>query len=612
MIAHLKYYFENFISRKSNFIYFLVLMSAVFAVIILFIEMSFGLLEEGSLFNLWWNRLLQLLEIKNSEASNGKQIVNLLYWVFSVAFSGTIIAFLAAKISNFINDLKKGLSSVIDTNHYVIVGWNSSIFKVFQEIKIANENQSKPTILCFNGMDNIKMNSKINLEYPNQKGLRIITRSGNIYSSQDLARTNMSKSKSVIILDDTILSNFNIETTILASKINFENHTIPLIVQMKNDYNIPLLTEIMANQVYPIHKNKIISNVTSQSIRNKHISSVVMDFLDYDGDEIYFLAVNKLIGKSFKQAMLLLSEITLIGIKVKNGKVILNPDKEYIILKDDLLVVIAEDDDVDIELNEYPIVDKKLNELKISLDTELEKDRLSICILGWSKLGQQIIERAIPFLSEDSEIHFAYRDNLIHAVPNIPTQYNINVKSTVLTPDQNAEIQQILTKQSFDVILIVGYDDVLSQEVSDTDSLLFNFYVRSILDKQKNDKPTRIIIQLNDGTKEELIPKNKYNELIVSDTLSALMISQLADNPKLWEVFEELFSVKGLKINISTITKYLDTKKIKTIKVTDLILLALEKNQIFIGYVLNDKLYLNPPKSKEILMDNSLELVYIG
>jgi hypothetical protein len=612
MVSYIKYYFENFISRKSNFIYFLILMGAVFAVIILLIEMSFGLLEEGSLFNLWWNRLLQLLEIKNSEASSGKQIVNLLYWVFSVAFSGTIIAFLAAKISNFINDLKKGLSRVIDTNHYVIVGWNSSIFKVFQEIKIANENQSKPTILCFNGMDNIEMNAKINLEFPNQKGLRIITRSGNIYSAQDLARTNMVKSKSVIILDDSIIPKFNIETTILASKINLEQQNIPLIVQMKEDYNIPVLTEIMANQVYPIHKNKIISNVTSQSIRNKHISAVVMDFLDYDGDEIYFLPVNKLIGKSFKQAMLLLSEVTLIGIKVKNGKVILNPDKEYIILKDDLLVVIAEDDDVDIELNEYPIVDKKLNELKISLDTELEKDRLSICILGWSKLGQQIIERAIPFLSEDSEIHFAYRDNLIHAAPNIPNQYNINVKSTVLTHDQNAEIQQILTKQSFDVILIVGYDDVLSQEVSDTDSLLFNFYVRSILDKQKNDKPTRIIIQLNDGTKEELIPKNKYNELIVSDTLSALMISQLADNPKLWEVFEELFSVKGLKINISTIIKYLDTKKNKTIKVTDLILLALEKNQIFIGYVLNDKLYLNPPKSKEILMDNSLELVYIG
>ena len=98
----------------------------------------------------------------------------------------------------------------------------------------------------------------------------------------------------------------------------------------------------------------------------------------------------------------------------------------------------------------------------------------------------------------------------------------------------------------------------------------------------------------------------------MSDTLSALMISQLADNPKLWEVFEELFSVKGLKINVSSILNYSENNKITKLKVTDLILLALEKNQTFIGYVLNDKLYLNPPKSKEILMDNSLELVYIG
>ena len=53
-------------------------------------------------------------------------------------------------------------------------------------------------------------------------------------------------------------------------------------------------------------------------------------------------------------------------------------------------------------------------------------------------------------------------------------------------------------------------------------------------------------------------------------------------------------------------------KEIKSIKVIDLILLALEKNQIFIGYILKNELHLNPPKSKEILMDSSLEIVYIS
>ena len=612
MKAHIKYYFENFISHKSNFIYFLMMASAVFAFIILIIEMSLGIVDEGTILDLWWNRLMKLLEIKINGSSQGERFLNVLYWVFKIAFSGTIIGFLAAKISNFINNLKKGRSKVIDTNHYVIIGWNSSIFKIFQEIKIANENQSKPTILCFNGMDNVDMNIKINLEYPDRKNLRIITRTGDIYSTQDLARTNMEKSRSVIILDDLIIPNFNIETTILASKVNCENQNIPLIVQMKNDNNIPLLNEIMKNQVYPLHMDKIISNITAQSIRNKHISAIVMDFLDYDGDEIYFLPAIQLEGKSFKQSMLMLSMVSLIGIKTKDGNVIVNPDKEYIILKDDLLIAIAEDDNVNLKLNIHPNVDQKLNELKISENLEKEKDKLSICILGWSMLGQKILDKTIPFLSKDSEIHFAYKEELVQTYPKIPSQYIIQQKTTKLNYEQNSDVKKIFFENRFDIVVIVGYDGAESKEVSDTNTLLLNIYVRSILDDQKNEKPTRIIIQLNDGTKEELVPKNKYNELIVSNTLSSLMISQLADNPKLWDVFEELFNYKGLKINVSSISKYTNKKDITSFKITDLVLFALEKNQIFIGYILNDQLYLNPPKHKELSMNNSLEIVYIG
>lgn len=161
MRSSLRYYFENFIARKSNFVYFLMFASAVFAVLMIILEFSLGVIEKDSLFNLWWNRLEKLLEIEDSGSTNKERLINMLYWVFSVAFSGTIIAFLAAKVSSFIEDLKKGHSEVIDTNHYVIIGWNSTVFNVFQEIKIANENQSKPTILCFNGMNNIEMNVKI-------------------------------------------------------------------------------------------------------------------------------------------------------------------------------------------------------------------------------------------------------------------------------------------------------------------------------------------------------------------------------------------------------------------------------------------------------------------
>lgn len=612
MRSNLRYYFENFIARKSNFIYFLVLASALFAFIMIIIEFSFGVIEKDSFFNLWWNRLQRILEIEESGSDYKENIVNVLYWIFSVAFSGTIIAFLAAKISSFIEDLKKGHSEVIDNNHYVIIGWNSTIFNVFKEIKIANENQTKPTILCFNGMDNIEMNAKIDLEYPDQRGLRIITRSGDIYSSQDLARTNMMNAKSVIVLDDTVIPNFNIETTILAAKININQHNIPLIAQMQKEENIDLLTEIMEHKVYPIHKDKIISNVTAQSIRNKHISAIVMDFLDYDGDEIYFFPSNNLSGKTFKQAVLMLSNITLIGIKTSDDKVMLNPDKDYIILEEDFLVVISEDDDVVFDLINNSEVDELLNGLNIVSDYSPKKEELSILVLGWSKLGQLITERTIPFLSDGSKIHFAYIDELVSQPPSNLSQHNIEFVSTPLSLDQKFSINQILSEHQFDVILILGHDDILSSEVADTNSLMLNLYVQSILERKINANSSRIILQLSDGSKEELIQDNNFNELIVSDTLSSLVITQLADNPKLWHVFEELFSEFGLKISVSSVFNYLEHNQFESFSVTDLILMTLEKNQTFIGYILDDKLYLNPTKSQIIKYNKTLSLIFLA
>ena len=67
MRSNLRYYFENFIARKSNFIYFLVLASALFAFIMIIIEFSFGVIEKDSFFNLWWNRLQRILEIEESD-----------------------------------------------------------------------------------------------------------------------------------------------------------------------------------------------------------------------------------------------------------------------------------------------------------------------------------------------------------------------------------------------------------------------------------------------------------------------------------------------------------------------------------------------------------------
>lgn len=612
MKSFIKYHLENFIARKSNFVYFLLAISILSALVMIGVKNVFGIVNDKSFLDQWWDSLTKIINLGNGE-NFSERVVNFLYWGLSVAFSGTIIAFLAAKVSNFIANFNKGKSTIIDSNHYVIIGWNTNIFQIFDEIRTANLNQSKPTILCFNGMDNIEMRAIIDLEISNSKNLRIVTRSGDIYSVSDLMRTNAKNAKVVIILDDSIKEQYNVETTILAAKKSLSGNKVPIVVQFSNEENIKVLTELMDNQLFPINENNIISNITSQAIRNKHITTVVLDFLDYDGDEIYFLKEQALEGVTFKQAMLNLNSVMLIGIITNDDKVSLNPDKNYIIKADDTLIIIAEDDDEDLDINHNNLHDDVLlNTTSIAPNSNSNPSvqPKSILVLGWSKLGQQIFDKTVKFLEEQSKVCFMYRSDLVLDKP-ITEHYNAEVSFIETDSNDHEILTNCLMDHNFDVVLILGYDDYYSAEVSDTISMMQNLSVKSILSKKKTTYPTRIILQLNDGSKKDLISENQENEFIVSDLLSSLMITQLADNPKLWYVFEELFSNNVLKINIKHSNNYSPLNK-EVIRVEDLLILALLKDETFIGYIENDQCYLNPEKSKIINDLPNTEFIIIG
>jgi len=605
-----RYYFENFIAYKSNFIYFLLLASAVFSIIILALEFSLGLGEDGSLINLWWQRFQRLLEIDGSSDNLNQRIVDLIYWVFNVAFSGTVIGFLAAKIKEFIDNFKKGHSIVIDEGHYLILGWNSTIFTIFEEIRNANENQLKPTIVCYSNMNNTEMRNKIDLEFPDQKNLRIITRSGNLNSVAELRRTNMKKSKVVIILDDFSSSNFSLETVIMAVRMSLGINTIPIIIQTRSNENISLLNEIFKKQIYAIEKNKIIANITSQALRNRHISSVILDFLDYDGDEIYFYPANNFVGKTYKQTMLMLTSVTLIGVRRNDKELLLNPAKDYIIELEDQLIVIAEDDNLKLEFSIMDNLNNSLNKLIIEDQSNVKKENLSILVIGWSSLGEQIINNATPFLGEGAKLTYLYNCNYIKSEPSIK-DFISETEFIRYTENKEEIIKDLILKYQFDVILILGYDDIFSAQKSDANALLVNAYVTNLLNSEGlND--IRVILKLTDGSKKDLIMDNKFNELIVSDSLSSLIITQIADNQELWSIFEELFSDTGKKINVSPISDYDLTNKDLELSVYDLIFLSLKRNQNFIGYIVKDKLFLNPIKNEKIEMNDSLSIVYIS
>jgi len=609
---YVRYHFENKISKGSNFFLFLIIVASALSVVMVFLQSALGSLSQESFFDNWWYSLTEIVDIGNGDSFESR-LINSLFWGFNIVIAGTIIAFLTAKVSEFTEKLNQGHSNVIDENHYVIIGWNSNIFKIFEEIKNANLNQSTPTVLCFNAMNNSVMREQINLEFPNQKNIRILTRSGNCYSIPELGITNLQNAKSVIILDDSLISNFDIETVILAVRKNIPNNNIPIIPQFSKNENIKVLSELKGNNIHPVNKNFIISSITGQTIRSKFINLIFMDLLDYDSDEIYFFPSDNFVGLTYAYASLIVDNITLIGIFNSDSKILLNPNKSLIITKDDKLVVIAADDDHEININLNKKLELEINSIEVQANKQVIKDKKSILIVGWSKLGQDVINGALPFLDDATTIDVIYRNDLVNYGPTINNE-QIKLSTFKYDKDSNLDYEGVLLSKKYDIIFIVGYNDKLSEEFADTHSLMENLFLKSLIEKNSIENQSRIILHLNDGSKKILLDfeDDFEEEFIVSDVLSSLYITQLADNPNLKYIFNELFSLGGQAININAISNYKPSNLEQLATIKDLILLCISNNETFIGCIEDGNLYLNPSKNRKIKNIDNLSLVVIS
>ena len=610
MLNYLKYHFENKITKSSNFIIFLFIIAGLSAIIMVGIQHSIGLDTKPNLFNSWWESLTSILSIGSGDTLESR-VSNFIYWCLNVAISGSIIAFITTKLSAFISNLNKGHSQIIDKNHYVIIGWNSNIFKVFEELINANLNQPKPTILCFNSMDNVKMRAKIDLEYPNQKNIRIITRSGDSYNLSELSIANLDKAKSVIVLYDELKPSYSIETSLLAIRKNIPNGDVPIISEFHDETNINVLSDLKGKNIYGVHTDSIISSVTAQSIRNKHIASVIMDFLDYDGDEIYFYPGDQYMGLTIRQVSSSIKGATLIGVLSLDNKIKLNPEADKIIANGDKIIVIAQDDDLTLSIDETLKQDNK-SFSKVVRNEGDAKEKKSILVIGWSKLGQSIIENTLPMLEKGSNVYVSYRSDVLTKEPVILNQVNDVLLQTIPFNQNRSSISaEFIKNKKIDTVLIIGYNDLYSKEIADTFSLMQNLQIKTVLDEMDPEERPRIILQLNNGAKKNLIDVDENNEFIVSNILSSLLMTQLAENPKLQLIFEELFTPAGCEICIKSISYFIETTENNSIQISDLINSCLDNNATFIGYIENNNLVLNPDKTVNVTITEDLKVVVI-
>ena len=535
----------------------------------------------------WFYLLTSLGAFWNAEGGTWLFRLSSLVIVFTAIFViGTLISILTSAFSYKVDQLKKGRSRVIESEHSLILGWGEETLILINELVTANENHPNSCITILAKEDKTLMEGRIRDYVGPHKQTRIVCRNGNPSSILDLELVSINTAKSIMILGSlNDKSDLSILKTIL-SIINNPNrrkepyHIVTAINSLKVLESIKMISK---DEIEVIHKGEFVTKIEAQTLLQAGLSLVITDLLDFKGDEIYFKNEPKLIGKSYKEASHSYNTSIVIGFHKSNNEILLNPASNTMLEEGDQIIAISNDDDtIEILEQSAPLV----NNNAINLHNFIPPKAKNILILGWNLHTTKLINHIYNNTPKNSHVIIAATCNSSKIeVEKYVSSDNLTLEHIKADPSERAHLENL----SFDcvdhVVILPSYENELSGTTQsmhqlDANTLVTLLNVREIRDN--NNYQLTITSELMDIESRSLVETKDNDDFVVSDHLISLAIAQIAENKALSPIFNSIFDPDDNEIYLKPITNYINIGE--PVNFFTIVEAALLQNETALGY----------------------------
>lgn len=575
------YWFDNIMAKGPlATITLLFLASVGFISIIGVLVTAFGFAPIGEddkpqgLADVIWGNLMRTLDsgTMGGDTGWGFRFFMLIVTLGGVFLVASLIGIISSAFDSKIEELKKGRSRVLESDHTLILGWNEQVFGILGEICLANESRTRPAIVVMSETDKSEMEETIRERVQNGK-TRIICRNGNPMDLNDLELGNFNAARSIIILapTDTTDPDSNIIKTTLALTNHPKRHNKPfhIVAEIQHSDNLEAAKLVGKDEAHFVLAKELISRITVQTCRQSGLSVVYTELLDFGGDEIYFSPVADLAGKTYFEAQMAFAKCTIMGFS-RAGQIHLNPLPSAMLEATDELIVIAEDDSL---IARSPAPSQIATDALATAQESPPKPEKTL-ILGYNTSLETIIDELDEYVAAGSQ-------TLI--IADIPTPDLHNPKNQNLLfrkgDPANRAVLEGLQPYDYDHIIALA-SDLIPAQAADAKTLITLLHLRDIAEKRGQD--LNIVSEMLDARNRELAEVTKADDFIVSDKLISLMLSQISENKQLSEVFRYLFSNDGCEIYLRPADLYIQQGK--TVDYYTVLEAAKRRNETAIGY----------------------------
>lgn len=527
-----------------------------------------------------------------------------------------LIGVIATGLDSRIEEMRKGRSVVLEEDHTLILGWSDTIFTVLAELEIANESQKKPSAVVLADRDKVEMDDLIR-EKVRPKRTRVVTRSGSPIDLGHLGLVRPEMARSIVVLspEDDVDPDAQVIKTVLAltKGRGHRDRRYHIVAEIQKPENLAAAKLVAGEETELIDKRETIAKLVVHAARQSGASVAFIELLDFKGDEIYFREEPSLVGKTFAEGLLAYEDCSPIGIIDAEGKVRLNPGSGSTIAAGERLVAIAADD---AHLATAPLCEAEPDPGAIVLSEPTPPQPERILVLGWNEGAPAVIREFDQFLLAGSELLLVSPEPGARECVERECAEVANTKIELRTGSPtDRETLEAIEPERFDHVIVLAHGGLDAQR-ADARTLVTLLHLRDIADSRGAE--FSIVSEMIDERNRQLAEVTRVDDVIVSDKIISLMLTQISENAALAQVFRELFSAGGSEIYLRPAGDYVAAREVNYATVVEA---ARRRGECAIGYrqaALADDpasdfgVSINPPKSGLLALDGSDQVIVLA
>lgn len=600
-----RYWFDNVMARGTVAVMGLLALATVaFIVLIAVIVVVFGFFprddDSQTFFEVLWGNLMRTLDPGTMGGDQGWEFraSMLVVTVGGLIIVASLIGIISSGFDSKINDLRKGRSRVLESNHTLILGWSTKVLPIVSEICIANESRRRPTVVILADRDKVEMEDEIRAHIGKRNRTRVIVRSGDPMDLGDLELGNPHTARSIILIAPE--NDEDPDSTVIKMALALTNNPrrrakpLDIVGELQENRNLEAAKLVGRDEVSWILTRDLIARITVQTCRQAGLSSVYTELLDFDGDEIYIAEEPKLVGATYFDAQLSFEKSCVIGI-ISGDTVHLNPDHVRVIEAGDRLIHIAADDS-SVRLGTPVIPDAAA--ISDIADTSPRAERT--LVLGHNSDLPMMLQELSEYVPTGSSV------TIVADMESAGFRSFENLAVHFVRGDTTSRaVLNGLGVVDFDHIIVLAYKEIFSGQRADAKTIVTLLHLREIGENASAE--LNIVSEMLDDRNRVIAEVTKANDFIVSDKIISLALSQLSENRVLARVFDVLFTSEGNEVYLKPADRYIRAGE--TVDFYTVLESARRRGETAMGYRIaahahnaeeSYGLRLNPPKTDQL------------